>query len=70
MFLHKAIVKIVATLLFSLKFLYLYVSYLVTCDIFKLEGFLSILIIVGIWFCFNTVTERLIFSILRNGGET
>lgn len=71
MLLYKTIVKCVALLLFSLKFLYLYVSYLVVCDIFKMDGFLSILIIIGIWFCFNTVTERLIFNILEqdSGGE-
>ena len=68
-FIYKLIIKIVATLLFSLKLLYLYVAYIIVAYIFHLTGFLAVLLIVLVWTSFNTLTDFVVCSIIETNKE-
>lgn len=68
-FIYKLIIKIVATLLFSLKLLYLYVAYIIVAYILHLTGFLSVLLIVLVWTSFNTLTDFVVCSIIETNKE-
>ena len=68
-FIYKLIIKIVATLLFSLKLLYLYVAYIIVAYILHLTGFLAVLLIVLVWTSFNTLTDFVVCSIIETNKE-
>lgn len=68
-FIYKLIIKIVATLLFSLKLLYLYVAYIIVAYILHLTRFLSVLLIVLVWTSFNTLTDFVVCSIIETNKE-
>ena len=68
-FIYKLVVKLVATLLFCLKILYLYIAYLIFTSIFKMTGFLSLLLIVLVWTSFNTLTDFVLHSIIEKNSQ-
>lgn len=61
---YKILVKFVAALLFSLKILYLYIAYIIFTYIFKMSGFVSLLLIVLVWTSFNTLTDFVLRSVI------
>lgn len=67
-FIYKLLVKIVALALFGVKIGFLYVSYLLS-NIFGIKGFLSILFIIGVWTCFNTLIEYIMTNTINNNIE-
>ena len=66
--LYKILITFITILLMSLKVGFLYISYIIS-NILNITGFVSILFIVFIWTCFNSLLEFIYKSILLNNTE-
>ena len=67
-FLYKLIVKIIAILLLSIKVGFLYISYLIA-NILNISGFISILFIVIVWTCCNTLIDDILNNTIKKNLE-
>ena len=65
---YKILVRIVTLILLGVKFGFLYVSYLIA-NILNITGFVSIIFIIGIWTCFNTLLEFIMKTTISNNIE-
>lgn len=67
-FLYKLIVKIIAILLLSIKVGFLYISYLIA-NILNISGFISILFIVIVWTCCDTLIDAILNNTIKKNLE-
>ena len=67
-FIYRLLVNMVAILLFGVKVGFLYISYLIS-NILNISGFVSILFIIIIWTCFNSLIEYIMKNTIKKNSE-
>lgn len=67
-FIYRLMVNIVAILLLGIKVGFLYISYLIS-NILNITGFVSILLIIFIWTCFNSLVDYILKNTIRKNTE-
>lgn len=67
-FIYKTLVCLTTLLLFGVKVGFLYISYIIS-NILHIRGFVSILFIVCVWTCFNTLVDFIIRDTIEKNKD-
>lgn len=67
-YIYKFLVKFITVVLLSIKVGFLYISYIIS-NILNIKGFISILLIVIIWTCFNSLMNYILETTIKNNSN-